>query len=72
MVRWSPDDRRWAILGTDVADRQSDRTAESPDGDGRTGVVPPDAGDPVCEECESAGHFEVLDASDGALDDHLA
>ena len=30
-----------------------------------------DAGSPICGECERANHFEVLDAVDGELDDHL-
>ena len=31
-----------------------------------------DAGMPICGECERANHFEVLDAMDGELDDHLS
>lgn len=31
-----------------------------------------DAGLPICGECERANHFEVLDAMDGELDDHLS
>ena len=31
-----------------------------------------DAGLPICGACERANHFEVLDAMDGELDDHLS
>lgn len=72
-VQWSPGDRRWAILSTTAPAETA--PAESPEGDGRRRwfrPAPQPRGDPICEECESADHFEVLDAMDGELDDHLS
>ena len=73
-VQWSPGDRRWAILSTTAS--ATTEPAESPKGDGwrrwfRPGPPQPE-GDPICEECESADHFVVLDYMDGELDDHLS
>jgi hypothetical protein len=64
-VEWSVSHLRWEI-------QSAAGLAESPKGNGQEHVAPRPASDPVCEECESAGHFEVLDAMDGELDDELS